>query len=175
MSTTITDWRVCNMCKKPITFEQNYYVCSVSTCNRKRTDFVFCAVSCWDAHVPVLRHRDAWAEERRAPSRTVWEREQQSEQEMAAAKAQTMAVPRQPIEARRDNAGDLPQDILIVVSKVKHYIKQHSAMNTSDTVTSVLSDHLRELCEQAIANAAQDGRKTVMDRDFLPLLRQAKG
>lgn len=172
MSTETTAWRVCSTCKKPIAFEQNYYVCSVSTCNRKRTDFVFCAVSCWDAHVPILRHRDAWAEESRAPSYIAWEREQRAEQDKEAAQVQSMAAPRHPIEVGRVNAGDLPQDVLIVVSKLKHYIKQHSAMNTSDTVTGVLSDHLRELCEQAIANAAQDGRKTVMDRDFLPLLHR---
>jgi histone H3/H4 len=40
-------------------------------------------------------------------------------------------------------------------------------MNTSESVTGVLSDHLRTLCDQAIAHAAEDGRKTVMDRDFL--------
>jgi histone H3/H4 len=112
------------------------------------------------------------AEEDRAPSRVAWEREQRAEHDKAAAKALSMAAPRQPIEVGRVNGGDLPQDVLIVVSKLKHYIKQHSAMNTSDTVTGVLSDHLRELCERAIANAAQDGRKTVMDRDFLPLLQR---
>ena len=30
----------------------------------------------WDAHVPMLRHRDAWAEERRSPSAAEWGREQ---------------------------------------------------------------------------------------------------
>ena len=39
-------------------------------------------------------------------------------------------------------------------------------LNTSDGVIPVLSDHLRKLCEDAIANASREGRKTVMDRDF---------
>jgi histone H3/H4 len=43
-------------------------------------------------------------------------------------------------------------------------------MNTSDGVVEVLSDHLRKLCVEAIRNAARDGRKTVLDRDFAPLL-----
>jgi histone H3/H4 len=43
-------------------------------------------------------------------------------------------------------------------------------MNTSDTVVGVLSDHLRELSVQALRNAAADGRRTVMDRDFAAVL-----
>jgi histone H3/H4 len=43
-------------------------------------------------------------------------------------------------------------------------------MNTSDNITGVLSEHLRRLCNEAIRNAAKDGRKTVMDRDFVPLV-----
>jgi histone H3/H4 len=39
-------------------------------------------------------------------------------------------------------------------------------MNTSDGVVEVLSDIVRELCDRAIEQAAKDGRKTVMDRDF---------
>ena len=62
-------WRRCSGCKKEIGFEETYWVCSVSTCNRKRTGLVFCSVECWDAHVPMMRHRDSWAEERSAPPR----------------------------------------------------------------------------------------------------------
>jgi histone H3/H4 len=42
-------------------------------------------------------------------------------------------------------------------------------MHTSDGVISVISDQIRTLCDQAAANAQRDGRKTVMDRDFLAL------
>jgi len=65
---------------------------------------------------------------------------------------------------------DLPKDVLIVISKLKTYVRARSGMNTSDGVVSVLSDHLRKLCAEAIRNAARDGRKTVMERDFEPLL-----
>jgi histone H3/H4 len=63
-------------------------------------------------------------------------------------------------------AEDSAREVLIVVSKLKKYIRARSGMNTSDAVVPVLSDHLRRLCDEAIANATRDGRKTVMDRDF---------
>ncbi len=57
-------------------------------------------------------------------------------------------------------------EVLVVVSKIKNYIKDQSGMNTSGSVPEALSDHVRRLCNQAIENARADGRKTVMDRDF---------
>lgn len=58
-------------------------------------------------------------------------------------------------------------EILVVVSKLKNYIKEKSGgMNTSSAVADVLSSKVRELCDRAIENAKGDGRKTVMDRDF---------
>ncbi|OFZ20978.1 MAG: hypothetical protein A2X94_06490 [Bdellovibrionales bacterium GWB1_55_8] len=71
-----TEWRRCSSCKKPIRYGQLYWVCNVSTCNRKRTGLVFCEVSCWDAHVPLMNHRESWAEERKAPTREEWQRMQ---------------------------------------------------------------------------------------------------
>ena len=59
-----------------------------------------------------------------------------------------------------------PRDVLVVVSKLKAYIKHVSGMNTSDDVIAVLSDRLRELCDDAIVRARQAERKTVMARDF---------
>src|SRR3954466_8278076 len=61
-------WRRCNSCKKPISYRSLYWVCNVSTCNRKRTGLAFCSVSCWDAHVPMMHHRAAGAGEGAAPS-----------------------------------------------------------------------------------------------------------
>ena len=66
-------------------------------------------------------------------------------------------------------SGESPRDVLVVVSKLKAYIKSKSGMNTSDGVISVISDQIRTLCDQAAANAQKDGRKTVMDRDFQAL------
>jgi len=57
------------------------------------------------------------------------------------------------------------KDILIVVSKMKKYIRDRSGMNCSDAVADMLSDHVRLLCDEAIRAAARDERKTVLDRD----------
>lgn len=61
---------------------------------------------------------------------------------------------------------EVPREVLVVVSKLKAYIKARSGMNTSDGVIPVLSDEIRRLCDRAIENATREGRKTVMDRDF---------
>ena len=50
MTDDASAWKRCSTCKKPIGFASAYFTCSVSTCNRKGTDFAFCEVSCWDAH-----------------------------------------------------------------------------------------------------------------------------
>jgi hypothetical protein len=66
--TTLTVWRRCSSCKIEIGFSQPYWVCSVSTCTRSRTGFYFCSVPCWEAHLPMMRHREAFAVEMRSPS-----------------------------------------------------------------------------------------------------------
>jgi histone H3/H4 len=169
MSLEESVWKVCSTCRKPIEFEKPYYACSVSTCNRKRTGLFFCSVECFDAHVPEARHRDAWAEQNRAPTREQWEREQA--EAAAAETVQTAAEqPANPEVRRRivskETEEELPRDVLVVVSKLKAYVRARSGMNTSDGVVGVLSDHLRRLCDEAIRSAARDGRKTVMERDF---------
>lgn len=163
---TQSGWARCSSCKGDIDFAQMYYVCSVSTCNRKGSDFRFCSVECWDAHVPVMRHRDAWAEERRSPTEVEWRREKEAEEKEEAVTPRPAASPRpEPAPAKLVEEG-LPHDVLVVVSKLKAYIRARSGMNTSDTVLEVLSDRLRRICDEGIQNAAADGRKTVMDRDF---------
>ena len=67
-------WRKCSSCKKPIAYRAEYWVCNVSTCNRRRTGLVFCTVSCWDAHSPMMNHRESWAEERHAPTPEEWKK-----------------------------------------------------------------------------------------------------
>jgi histone H3/H4 len=168
-------WRRCSGCKKEIGFDETYWVCSVSTCNRKRTGMFFCSVSCWEAHLPMMRHREAYAVEKRSPSAAAWQRAKQEETARAEPEPGRVETTRNPAAARRKIAprprddDELPRDILIVVSKLKKYIKARSGMNTSDAVTGVLSDHVRRLCDQAIRTAAEDGRKTVLDRDFPPV------
>ena len=58
------------------------------------------------------------------------------------------------------------QEILVVVSKLKNYIRERSGFNTAGNVAPALSALLRQACDAAVANARKDGRKTVMDRDL---------
>jgi hypothetical protein len=161
MSEEPSAWKRCSSCKREIGFERVYWICSVSTCNRKGTDFAFCSVECWDAHLPVMRHREAWAEEVRAPSRSAFVREQTS---AAAAAAATPPLPVKSGPSTKD--GDAAREILVIASRLKQYVRVRSGMNTSDGVLDVLSDRLRELCDRAIVNAERSGRRTILDRDL---------
>lgn len=152
-------WRSCSSCSKAIPLGGKYLVCSVSTCNRVRTGLVFCSLDCWDAHLPTARHREAWAEEKVAPKT-------QSSDSNPHEKKKTREGKRRHIVPTRRRDPALPRDVLVVVSKLKAYVKAASGMNTSDGVTEVLSEKLRDLCDDAIERAKADGRKTVMDRDF---------
>ena len=169
-------WRRCSSCKKEIRFQATYWVCSVSTCNRKRTGLVFCTTSCWDAHLPTMNHREAWAEERRAPTREAWAREQAEAEAATRAPAAPAAKASPPPKseparilvrpAAAPREPQPPAEILVVVSKLKAYVRARSGMNTSDAVAEVLSDRLRRLCDEAIRRAERDGRKTLLERDF---------
>lgn len=57
-------------------------------------------------------------------------------------------------------------ETLVVVSKVKAYIKKKAQMNTSASAMPALTKIVEEACNKAIENARREGRKTVMDRDF---------
>jgi histone H3/H4 len=166
-------WKVCSICRNPIGFKAVYYACSVSTCQRKRTGLVFCSPACFDAHLPMMRHRDAWADKETSPSEAEAALEADSEPSEAAVpdRAQParriLGVPAAPPpEAASD--GD---DVLIVTTRLKKFIRAQSGMNTSDSVLGVLSEHIRQLSVQALRVAATDGRKTVLDRDFEAVLR----
>jgi hypothetical protein len=166
-------FRLCTTCKKPIAFGADYLQCSVSTCNRNKLAQFFCTLTCWDAHLPEARHRDAWAEPVKALTREAFRREQQEEREREARSTARESSMSDDAEKRRRVVGapaaaaaDVPEDVLVVVSKLKAYVKARSGMNTSDGVTDVLSAKLRKLCDAAIEVARADGRKTVLDRDF---------
>lgn len=60
------------------------------------------------------------------------------------------------------------KEVIVVISKLKTYIRDASGMNTAGNVAPVLSGIIRQLCDQAIERARADGRKTVKDRDFTP-------
>ncbi len=54
---------------------------------------------------------------------------------------------------------------LVVVSRMKDYIRWKSGFNTSDRAAEPLSDIVRKACDEAIEAARRDERKTVLDRD----------
>ncbi len=60
----------------------------------------------------------------------------------------------------------MAEETLVVVSKLKAYVKSSAGMNTSGNVAPKVSAIVKTLVDRAIENAKSDGRKTIMDRDF---------
>ena len=148
-------WRKCGSCRKEIGFNSIYQVCSVSSCSKT----VFCSVNCWDQHNPIMNHKAAWAVENHSPSRE-------------NATFDALETPRRVIVTQKNTANEknisspMEQEILIVASKLKQYVKDKSEMNTAASVMEALSNEVRKLTDRAIEKAKRDGRKTLMDRDF---------
>lgn len=168
-------WKRCSVCKRDLGFDAEFYECSVSTCTSGRNHPVFCSVACWDQHVPVMRHRDAWAEQKRSPSRAEWQAVQAASGEESGARAPAATAstspPRRIVVASPPTSvvaasSAIPDDVLVVASKLKAYIRARSGMNTSDAVLETLSQIVREHADRAIEHARLEGRRTVMDRDF---------
>ncbi len=142
-------WRRCGNCKKEILLGGIYQKCSISSCRKH----AFCSVGCWDLHSSIMNHKSAWAEEERAPK-----------------VAEGSDAPRRRIVAASSSGkqvkSNIPTDILIVVSKMKDYVKAKHGMNTSGDVSEVLSQIVRVHIDEAIHKAREEGRKTLMGRDF---------
>ena len=154
-------WKNCSSCKKPIHYGQKHYICSVSTCQTKRFFPRFCSLGCWDAHVAVLNHRNAWAEEQFAPKEPpVSARLPSGGGDSDELRARLMR------QMKSEAKGAPTKDVLIVASKLKKYIKERADMNCSADVMEALSDIVRLHANDAIDRARADGRKTVKGRDF---------
>jgi hypothetical protein len=156
-----TGWRRCSACKNPIALGSRYWTCNVSTCNRKRTGLAFCSLTCWEVHLPGANHRQAWAVESTAPQ----SREVEAAPIGGAPRARE---PRRILPAASPGGppASEPGEILIVASRLKDYVRARSGYHTSDRVLAPLSDIVRRVCDQAIANARREGRMTVLDRDI---------
>lgn len=167
MTEAIAGWKKCSGCKEPIEFSSVYYVCSVSTCNRKRTALQFCNVSCWEVHLPVARHREAWAEERTSPSEREAARleavDPDKKKSSAERKPRRIMVSGPP--GGSSPTKPAPQEVLIVASRLKEYVKAVSGFNTSDGVLAPLSEIVRAEVAKAVDKARSEGRKTILDRD----------
>lgn len=55
---------------------------------------------------------------------------------------------------------------LIVISKVKKFIKEKADMNTSANFFAPLNEDIMKACRDAMAHTKKLGRKTVMGKDF---------
>jgi len=120
----------------------------------------------------MMRHRDPWAVDAVSPSRDEWlaaqaeEAQAQARQAPPAAAATPAAAAAPagevgPLELR----DDAPEEILVIASRLKDYVRARSGMNTSDAVLAPLSSVLRSFCDEAIRRAHAEGRKTVLERD----------
>jgi hypothetical protein len=168
-------WRRCSACKKPIPFGAVYWVCNVSTCNQKRTGLAFCTVSCWEVHLPTVRHRESWAVEKRAPASAAAAGGSAAGGTAAGSTAapaerapeRRRIIPSAPASKPepRPGAARVPHEVLIIASRLRDYVKARSGCNTSDRALEPLSDLVRRAADEAIRNAERDGRKTVLERD----------
>lgn len=161
MDKTQSLWKKCSSCKKEIGFKTKYYVCSVSTCTGERTGYVFCSIACFEVHLPGAKHRDAGAVEKVSPAML----------EAAEASPQRRIIPNATLApaatlTKSSAKSSMENEVLVVVSKMKQYIRDVSDMNTSEDVNQVLSHMIRLQLDRAIEHARREGRKTVMARDF---------
>gem|GEM_PF-3478825 len=58
-------------------------------------------------------------------------------------------------------------ETMIVVSKVKKFIRDQGGLNTSEDAITALTQKVIEECLKGIERAKSDGRKTFMGRDVL--------
>ncbi|MBC7457605.1 MAG: hypothetical protein H7235_04960 [Bdellovibrionaceae bacterium] len=155
MSEVANLWKKCSSCKKPIFLGSHYYECSVSTCTGDRTGYVFCSVGCWEAHIPGANHRSsAGAIEKFAPKT------------LEARRIIPVASPAVTASSSSGKSSSMSNEVLVVVSKMKQYIRDTSDFNTSEDVNQVLSNMVRIACDRAVEKAKVQGRKTVMAKDF---------
>jgi histone H3/H4 len=133
-------WRRCSSCKKEIGFGRAYQECEVSNCKKH----AFCSVNCWNLHNEVMNHKSAGAIESIAPFKKIDEK----------------------IQVSASNTNISEDEILIVASKLKQYIKTKHDLSTSADVLDILSALVRNLTDSACHKAKTSGRKTVMSRDF---------
>ena len=101
-----------------------------------------------------MNHKSAWAEEATAPLTP--DQENQPRRRIVTPTKTSVIGTKEGV----------PKDVLIVVSKMKTYVKARADMNTSGDVADVLSDLVRYHIDEALGKARQEGRKTLMARDF---------
>lgn len=114
-----------------------------------------------------MNHRDAGAFERRASPEAPTPPKAPAPSTVSGTSAPS-AKPRSEKVEKVEKVEEAEEGILVVVSKVKAYIRRRSGMNTSDAVMEVLSRWIRKELDDSIRRAAQADRKTLLDRDIHP-------
>lgn len=113
-----------------------------------------------------MNHRDAGAFEKKSPTQA----QHETEKLESAAKPTTTS----PVTSVTSVASTKPapprapaaDEILVVVSKVKDYIKTKSGgMSTSESVMHRLTQWVIRWSDASMKSAEANGRKTVLDRD----------
>ena len=104
--------------------------------------------------MPGAKHRSAGAIEKKSPLT------------MTTDAPKRIIVQSTPAGSPGIQKSPMENEVLVVVSKMKQYIKDTSDMNTSEDVNLMISHMIRIQLDRAIDNARREGRKTVMARDF---------
>ncbi len=116
----------------------------------------------------MMNHRESWALEETAPNAQAWARESEAFPASTPTAAALPSAKVAPVAAPPAARALVNDEILIVASKLKDYIRERSDdFSTSANVMPKLSTWVRRQCDRAIRNAEQAGRKTVLDRDIL--------
>ncbi len=148
-------WRKCGSCKKEIPYNSTYQVCGASSCQK----FAYCSVDCWSLHDSIMNHKNGWCEDRISPNK-------ETEGVRRLVIPQKTAAQSTPTSSSTNTNQALENEILIVASKLKQYIKDKHDLSTSADVMDILSTKVRRLTDQAAIKAKSEGRKTLMARDF---------
>ncbi len=82
-----------------------------------------------------------------------------------------------PLFEGQDTGGEPESEkqVLVVVTRLKAYVKASSGMNTAESAVVVLSEHLRYLARRAIQEAGRANRTILLDRDVTAVLTGGRG
>jgi histone H3/H4 len=156
MNSELNYWRKCSTCKKEIGLGKIYQICEVTSCKKH----VFCSVNCWNLHNEVMNHKSAGAIEMRAPFVN------EEPNEASSTPRRILVNPNSGLQNQSGAKTSMDDEILIVASKLKQYVKEKYDLNTSANVMEALSTIVRKVTDKASLHAQSEGRKTLMDRDF---------
>jgi hypothetical protein len=110
--------------------------------------------------------KEQWAQEQRAEARAAAPAKKAPPPRPAAALDPGPSLRRRIIASKPEPEPDGPKEVLVIASRLKNFIKQAHDLNCSDGVLEPLSEEVRRLAGRAARNAAEDGRKTILERDF---------